>query len=428
MSKHKKDKGKERPKPSGEFTPTPTHTEETAFEPLFADDWHAKQDAEVAAQWAHKARVDYRIEDPANVAADLIVDDPEPEQPEATSGKDVPTPPAAPSITIPEDFTVGQPTNTFEPPADPVLENGNGQPIIHFVDPVTGKEKVKGYTRVTTYIDVLDDKTVLNKWKLRTLLEGAALEFEQDSSGDGGAVAAIGRALHRLDNDLADIDRREAVESELLGLRRAELIADHRKYLDALAENLLDIGGAHDKAIKGTNLHRLTEIVDNGGELPADTNASDRRDVEAYQAKMVELGIETLWTERRVVLDDIQVSGTMDRAYLVKLPGQARRIRVVGDLKTGGVSWGQGKIGMQLALYSKGLGYDWAKPLERTPLRLSKAYGLLVHLPQGEGVCEVYVVDLELATRGLDLVAKVREFRNTGKRVYDLKKPLRNGA
>jgi hypothetical protein len=53
-------------------------------------------------------------------------------------------------------------------------------------------------------------------------------------------------------------------------------------------------------------------------------------------------------------------------------------------------------------------------------LRLSKAYGLLVHLPQGEGVCEVYVVDLELATRGLDLAARVREFRNTGKRVYDL--------
>jgi hypothetical protein len=90
-----------------------------------------------------------------------------------------------------------------------VLENGNGQPVIHYLDPTTGKEKVKGYTRVTTYIDVLDDKTVLNKWKLRTLLEGAALEFEQDASGDGGSIAAIGRALHRLDDDLADIDRRE---------------------------------------------------------------------------------------------------------------------------------------------------------------------------------------------------------------------------
>jgi hypothetical protein len=39
---------------------------------------------------------------------------------------------------------------------------------------------------------------------------------------------------------------------------------------------------------------------------------------------MAELGIETLWTERRVVLDDIQVSGTMDRAYQVKLPVRQR--------------------------------------------------------------------------------------------------------
>jgi hypothetical protein len=297
-----------------------------------------------------------------------------------------------------------------------VLENGLGQPMIHYVDPATGKEKVKGYTRVTTYIKGLEDTSVLEAWKVRTLLEGGAVELLQND-GVSPSLEATARAVGRLDAALADIDRREKIEGELLGLRRAELLKEHRDLLAKIAEDLLELGGAHEKANKGTDLHRLTEIVDNGQPLPANTSASDRRDVEAYQEKMGRLGITTVWTERRVVLDDIQVSGTMDRAYMVKLPGMARRIKVVGDLKTGSVSWGQGKIGMQLALYARGLGYDWTKPLERERLGLNQHHGLLVHLPQGEGVCSVYVVDLELAQRGLALAREVREWRNSGKRV-----------
>lgn len=394
----------------------------------------AKQEAEVAAQWAHQKSL-----------VSTWSEDTEP-GPEATSGKDVPTPPVPTFDSIKEfvdglkpigmDDLIEIGKRTIEPalkealgleaPADPVLENGNGQAIIHFVDPATGKEKAKGYTRVTTYIDGLDDKTVLTKWKMRTLLEGAAVE-ERDllkTESDTTTVSQVGRALTRLDAAIADIDSREREEGELLELRRQELLKEHRTFVESRAEWLMELGGAHEKAIKGTNLHRLTELVDTGHDLPADTTASDRRDVEAYTAKMQELGIETLWTERRVVLDDIQVSGTMDRAYRVKLPGAQRRTRVVGDLKTGSVDWGRGKIACQLALYARGLGYDWAKPLERERLSLSKVYGLLVHLPQGEGRCEVYVVDLELASKGLDLARQVREWRRDQRRAYDLTKPM----
>lgn len=502
-------KSKKKPKvlvPSGEFTPHVSHPlEQAALDRLFPlkDATSTPgQDAEVAAQWAHRTRTDYRIVDPANIAADLIVE----EQPSqlgesvVTSGKDVPTsstPPTtdvvwkkdgdtdwrivhdstdpaeaamvrdaltksalnvpgttlnsddAPEVrsvvwkagyttrwsaglrTQPPSPTPGLPEPKLgpiglEPAVDPVLQNGNGQAMIHFLD-ASGKEKVKGYTRVTTYIDGLDDKTVLNKWKQRTLLEGAALDWQQDADaqiGDGGSVAAVGRAVKRLDIALADIDRREAIDGELLELRRQELLKEHRDFLEAIGENLMDLGGAHDKATKGTNLHRLTELVDQGLPLPADTTASDRRDVAAYQAKVAELGLEVLWTEKRVVLDDIQVSGTMDRAYLYKRKGAQRRIRVVGDLKTGSVSWGYGKIGQQLCIYARGLGYDHAKPLERESLRLSKSVGLLIHLPQGEGVCNVFEVDLELAAQGVDLSRQVREWRNTQKRLYDLKSPV----
>jgi hypothetical protein len=357
--------------------------------------------------------------------------EPKPEEPEAEpSGKDVPARPSAPPAPAQEKFVTGLKNlmdeagkALIEAPADPVLENGNGQPIIHFRDPVTGEEKVKGYTRVTTYIDGLDDKTVLTKWKMRTLLEGAAIDSGMEHLDDD-KISTVRRAMHRLDESVQDIDRREKEEGELLELRRQELLKEHRSLLESIAEELMELGGAHEKANKGTNLHRLTEIVDNGGVLPDDTTASDRRDVEAYRAKMAELDLRVLWCERRVVLDDIQVSGTMDRAYQVRLPGMQRRIRVVGDLKTGRVDFGHGRIGMQLALYAKGLGYDWTKPLERERLSLSKAYGLLVHLPQGEGRCEVYVVDLELANQGLNLARQVREWRRDSRRVYDLKKPM----
>jgi hypothetical protein len=324
------------------------------------------------------------------------------------------------------EIVVGAPTpevDVLAKPDDPVLTNGNGQPVITYIDPATGAVKTKGYTRVTTYIKGLEDTSNLEKWGKRVLLEGGAVELLQND-GVSPSLEAVGRAVGRLDAALADIDTREKVEGELLGLRRAELLKEHRDLLEKIAEDLLELGGAHEKANKGTDIHRLTELVDQGQPLPAGTSASDRRDVEAYQAAMAKLGAEVLWTERRIVLDDLQVSGTMDRAYLIKLPGMARRVRVVGDVKTGSISWGQGKIGMQLALYARGLGYDWTEPTKRERLSLNQHHGLLIHLPQGEGRCSVYLVDLELAGKGLDLAKRVREWRNEGKRVFDLKAPL----
>lgn len=447
-------------------------------------EWRAKQDAEVARQWAHfRANEQKTLADPTGIAADLIIEDPaedsyrlegpipaerilvgddgvirfrRPPRGQGLPIQDAPAPrlvgpddgpdplavspgdavdamgrPAQEAREVQTDhgreFAVGTPEavdrDLLDKPADPVLTNGNGQPIITYVDPLTGREKTKGYTRVTTYIKGLEDTSVLERWKMRTLLEGGAVELLQND-GTSPSLESVARQVRRLDDELADIDRREKVEGELLGLRRAELLKTHKDTLDRMAEELLELGGAHEKANKGTDLHRLTELVDSGLTLPESTTASDRRDVEAYLEAKERLGLHVLWTEKRVVLDDIQVSGTMDRAYLVKLPGMSRRVRVVGDLKTGRVDWGAGKIGMQLALYARGQGYDWTKPTERERLSLSQHTGLLVHLPQGEGVCQVYVVDLELASRGLALAREVREWRNAGKRVFDLKKPL----
>jgi hypothetical protein len=449
--KKSKDKKAKKQAKVGSFTPSPasgiTAPAEATEQPLIFDgaiemldaldagiDRQAKQDAEVARQWLHRKQVDYKLEGPAALITDdegqiLINGEPTGEhispwfQVDELSGRVVQVRPETEEPGVPVGKPEPTPPTPLEAPADPVLVNGNGQAMIHYLDPATGQEKVKGYTRVTTYIDGLDDKSVLTKWKMRTLLEGGAVEVLQND-GDSPSLQAVTRSVKRTDDALWDISEREKVDQELLGIRRAEVLKEHRTTLERIAEDLMELGGAHEKANKGTDLHRLTELVDNGQPLPDNVTASDRRDVEAYQAKMAELGITTLWTERRVVLDDIQVSGTMDRAYQVKLPGMLRRTRVVGDLKTGSVSYAHGKIATQLLLYARGKGYDWTKPLERADLRLSKVHGLLVHLPQGEGRCDVYVVDLELAARGLDLARQVREWRRDQKRAYDLRNPM----
>lgn len=413
------------------------------------------QDAEVARQWAHfrgttgpsLVEAVAELADPVGIAADLIIEE-TPDlyrlegpadfmeevvgsaemEPEPVENAPDPAPQEAVEVETEEgrEFAVGTPKtepDVLEKPADPVLENGNGQPMIHYRDPQTGREKVKGYTRVTTYIDCLDDKTVLNAWKARVLLEGGAVELLQNA-GTSPSLEAVARSVKRTDEALADIDRRTKEEGELLELRRQEVQKEHRDVLARVAEDLLELGGAHEKANKGTDLHRLTELVDTGQPLPPTTTTSDRRDIDAYQRAMAALDAKVLWTERRVVLDDIQVSGTMDRGLLVKLPGMGRRIRVVGDVKTGRIDYAAGKIGMQLALYARGLGYDWTKPLERERLSLSAHHGLLIHLPQGEGRCSIYLVDLELANQGLALARAVREWRNTAKRLFDIKSPL----
>jgi hypothetical protein len=272
------------------------------------------QDAEVARQWAHHhltakpvvERISDEIADPSGIATDLIVEDPEPdpyrleapglveEEPTRVDGDgsivsgnivqevtkalfdhaDDVVQKAQEAVEVEteqgREFAVGAPkaeADVLEKPADPVLENGNGQPMIHYRDPQTGKEKVKGYTRVTTYIDCLDDKTVLNAWKARVLLEGGAVELLQND-GTSPSLEAVARSVKRTDEALADIDRRTREEGELLELRRQEVQREHRDNLARIAEDLLELGGAHEKANKGTDLHRLTELVDTGQPLP----------------------------------------------------------------------------------------------------------------------------------------------------------------
>lgn len=301
------------------------------------------------------------------------------------------------------------------------------------------KKAERGYTRVTTYIDCLEDKGRLTDWKTRQVLIGAGLDLDKSMAlhpyGDtiAGKATELYNAWKKAYRKTAKREKAGELDLGQFGLLRAAADKALREGGNILAELALEYAGANEKREKGTDLHALTERFDRH-EFTLDDEESmveaglathaDFADLRAYDAKMRELGIEHVYIEKRVVRDDLKVAGTLDRGSYYKLPGATRRTKLVADLKTGRVDYSAAKIGMQLGLYATGEGYDREHPEAREKLGLSKTVALLIHLPAGEATCTVYVVDLTLAAKGLKLAAEVRTWRNVGKKVYDLKAPL----
>jgi hypothetical protein len=309
-----------------------------------------------------------------------------------------------------------------------------GRPRI--LNPATGK--VKSYTRVTTYIDNLEDRTQLEKWKLRTLLEGVVLNETEVGKEDGGHgdyyVGLARQAMHERDVALRKLDkadRKGKLETGERGVSEAAIVSTFKSTLNDIAHEALELGGVHEKAQKGTDLHALCELYDMQGmgainELvhAGKITPADHQDVVAYASAMLAAGIKVLECEQFVVLDDLGVGGTLDRLVMAKVPGSARAVRMVADIKTGRVDYGIGKIAQQIGMYSRGKGYDPANPKARRDLKANQTKGLLIHLPQGTATCTIHVVDLTLGAKGNKLSSEVRAWRNEGKKAIDLKTDL----
>lgn len=329
----------------------------------------------------------------------------------------------------------------FATPEDlgPVVEfDGLGRYKI--LNPATGV--AKGYTRVTTFIDCLEDKTMLDKWKLRVLLEGAALQEaattgSEDSTYKGDLepwLVTVRDLVHRRDVGLAKLAKADAKGKLEKGSRadlEAAITKEFKSALDNIAHEALELGGAHEKAQKGTDLHKLCELADLEGFKAVialfdagSITSSDLEDVRAYVNTMERLGIKVVEVEQMVVDDVAGTAGRLDRVVLFKAPETQRAVRMVGDIKTGRIDFGIGKIGMQLDKYATSEGYDPAEPKVRRDLKLNKTKALLIHLPAGKAECHVYLVDLALAKKGNKLATDVRSWRNEGKRVVDLKADL----
>jgi chemotaxis protein histidine kinase CheA len=315
-----------------------------------------------------------------------------------------------------------------EAPRTDFEENGNHQYKVK--RPSDGK--TIGYTRATTYIANLEDTSALTKWKMRMLLEGVAIN---DTDGQAGretlpdpVVSKVRDLIHTRDVALAKAHKADR-KGKLVTGQLATIVdgawSDFKRALNALAEELLELGGVHEKAQKGTDLHALCELydregIDAVGDLLTEgkITPADLADVEAYADAVRRAGIKFDLIEQTVVNDELKVGGRLDRTALVKLPGMARSTRVVADIKTGRIDLGAGKIAQQLEMYASSQAYDLDTD-ERIDMKLSRTKAILIHLPAGTATCTVHVVDLVLGRKGNALSGQVRAWRNEGKKAID---------
>jgi hypothetical protein len=223
------------------------------------------------------------------------------------------------------------------------------------------------YTRATTYVDGIDDKSNLAKRDQR--------------------LVAIGIAM-RPDLQLSALAHSSETQADK---RPLQALCDHAKW----------VAGGNVKADNGTSRHRLTELVDAGHPLPDGLPEVEVAMLEAYRAATASM-VHT-HTEAFCVQDMLKVGGTPDRI--------GDRIR---DLKTGSLEWGFVKIAAQLAMYSRSKLYDIATG-ERTFHGADTLVGEVIHLPAvdnpADAVCTVYEVDLTIGWAAVLTCRDIREKR-----------------
>ncbi|MGW8630622.1 hypothetical protein [Streptomyces sp. NPDC055793] len=282
-----------------------------------------------------------------------------------------------------------------------VPRDGWGRPLIV----PEGGGNPKGHTRTTTFIDCIEDKSNLVDWKARNVLVGMTRR-----------------------PDLAD-KARELDPEDPAG----------KKALNKLVEQAEDAAGANEKSRKGTYLHDLSEYVDRGDPLPKSISEADLDDMAAYI--MATSVLKVIAIEQFVVAPELSVGGTFDRLSYYDGPGpDGKPIKgnFITDTKTGQIEYGKLKMAMQLAVYSRGKLYDhthfpvdaddkkavaaWKKQ-EFTAEQAAQAYsplppvnqdwGIIVHLPAGAGVCNLYWVNLNIGWAMANLALEVRKARST---------------
>lgn len=248
-----------------------------------------------------------------------------------------------------------------------------GRPMIWLPD----KSARVPYQRASSIGKKLDDTTNIIRWKNRLVAQGIANNTHLRLK-----VAAAG---------------------------------DNRSELNAICEEAFESAGGSVKAEIGTALHALTEKLDKG-ETNCFVPDEYADDLYAYQVAVEPF--EWLAIEQFLVNDEIQVAGTPDRIAELReslafengvvLPAGWRGIV---DLKTGSVDFPHG-FSAQLGTYAHSEFYD-AESGKRSPLPpgVDDKWGVLIHLPAGEGRAELYLLDIEAGYKAAFLALEVDRWR-----------------
>ena len=258
---------------------------------------------------------------------------------------------------------------------------------------------LKAYTRTTTFIDALEDKSNLMAWAERMVLLGVADDHKLLND-----VLAYGSVLR--DGD-ASVEEKKSAKDQL---NRKAQIAKKK-------------AGAEEKADKGTALHGLSELLDMGEEFPRGISFEDFDDLDAYRD--ITAGFRHVHMEKLVVHDNLRVAGTPDRisqwighGHLIAPNGYVFRPNelICTDLKTtGNIDYGQLKMAMQMALYTRSSMYDHTTGKRSSQGNLNQDWGIIWHVASGSGEGKAYWADLTLGWKAVELARDVRQIRGQGR-------------
>ena len=234
----------------------------------------------------------------------------------------------------------------------------------------TTNGKQTSFTRVTTIAKCLDDEGALTAWK--------------------GRMTATGLVQR---NDL---------------LVAASTSLDDRSALDRIVQQAIEAAGASSKANIGTALHQLTQQLDLGRK-PAILPGL-QKDVDAYLLGIVNHGviIDPRLVEVLLVNEKYEYAGTADRIARFN----SRKKKQIFDLKTGNIDYAINSIAVQMAMYANAeYIYNW-QTQERTPMPdIDKSRGVIIHLPAGQGRCDLYELDLIAGWEAAKMAMDVRGWR-----------------
>ena len=224
------------------------------------------------------------------------------------------------------------------------------------------------YRRASTVAEELEDHYGLHQWKLRLAAEGLAQRPDLVQSIHGASKKEVG----------------------------------------IVVEEALEQAGASVASRNGSTMHRLTDRLDMGLDLPSGLPSHIEAMLEVY-AKTTER-LKVLGSERFVVQDKIKVAGTYDRRVFDEETG----LTLIGDLKTGqNLAHLAVKTPAQVAVYAAGVHYDLDG--EREPHGADRDKGLLIWLPwtddPREAVCELRWLDLRVGRAAIKEAMRIAEFR-----------------
>ena len=259
---------------------------------------------------------------------------------------------------------------------DKVRRDGKGRPYIKEIDilgNLTGREVT--YTRVTTFIDCIDDKSTLARWGERQLVKGL----------------------------LGPRGNRFRAECSAL------LTDDPKHALNNKITQVTEAAGAEDQAAIGTAVHAITERYDLG--LPLGS-------IDSLYENDLKVYIETtkylkhVLIEQMLVNDEIMTAGTPDRVTEYEPCEVCGKTLYIFDLKTGRVdAYTQNAQAMQLSIYGHSQRYD---PLTgvRAPLPdICLHKGIICQLPAGTGTANLQWIDIATGWTLVQVAKQVRKAR-----------------